>query len=138
LWGWEGIGGDFLVRWTAKIADGFAASEQDYAVRATRIDISEATRVASWHPMRFCHAAGFGKRIEYWIIGRMLKEGIYVYLPLVDDQAVDAIVQRPDRRTFFAGTGAVLLAASPLADPRTNSGRILLPLTSARQYRGNN
>ena len=45
---------------------------------------------------RFRHSAGFGKRIEYWIVGRMLKEGMDVYLPLVDDHAVDAIVKRPD------------------------------------------
>ena len=42
----------------------------------------------------FRHSAGFGKRIEYWIIGRMLKEGMDVYVPLVDDHAVDAIVKR--------------------------------------------
>ena len=44
----------------------------------------------------FRHSAGFGKRIEYWIIGRMLKEGMDVYVPLVDDHAVDAIIRRPD------------------------------------------
>jgi hypothetical protein len=44
----------------------------------------------------FRHSTGFGKRIEYWIIGRMLKEGMDVYVPLVDDHAVDAIVRRPD------------------------------------------
>jgi hypothetical protein len=44
----------------------------------------------------FRSSAGFGKRIEYWIIGRMLKEGMDVYVPLVDDHAVDAIVRRPD------------------------------------------
>ena len=44
----------------------------------------------------FRHSAGFGKRIEYWIIGRMLKEGLDVYVPLVDDHAVDAIVKRSD------------------------------------------
>jgi len=42
------------------------------------------------------HSAGFGKRIEYWVIGRMLKEGLDVYVPLVDDHAVDAIVRRKD------------------------------------------
>src|SRR5690242_20716183 len=47
-------------------------------------------------PGTFRHAAGFGKRIEYWIIGRMLKEGMDVYVPLVDDHAVDAIVRRTD------------------------------------------
>jgi len=45
---------------------------------------------------KFRHSAGFGKRIEYWIIGRMLKEGLDVYVPLVDDNAIDAIVRRPD------------------------------------------
>jgi hypothetical protein len=44
--------------------------------------------------MRFRHLAGFGKRIEYWIIGQMLKQGLDVYVPLVDDNAVDAIVRR--------------------------------------------
>lgn len=44
----------------------------------------------------FRHSAGFGKRIEYWIIGRMLREGMDVYVPLVDDHAVDAIVRRSD------------------------------------------
>lgn len=40
--------------------------------------------------------AAFGKRIEYWIVGRMLKEGLDIYLPLVDDDAVDALVRRPN------------------------------------------
>jgi hypothetical protein len=44
----------------------------------------------------FRHSAGFGKRIEYWIVGLMLKEGMDVYIPLVDDHAVDAIVRRKD------------------------------------------
>jgi hypothetical protein len=44
----------------------------------------------------FRHAAGFGKRIEYWIIGNMLKEGLDVYVPLVDDDAIDAVIRRPD------------------------------------------
>jgi hypothetical protein len=47
-------------------------------------------------PKSFRSSAGFGKRIEYWIIGRMLKEGMDVYVPLVDDHAVDAIVRRAD------------------------------------------
>lgn len=46
--------------------------------------------------MRFRHSAGFGKRIEYWIVGLLLKEGFDVYMPLVDDHAVDAIIRRPD------------------------------------------
>lgn len=46
------------------------------------------------HPFR--HSAGFGKRMEYWIIGKMLKEGLDVYVPLVDDDAIDAVVRRKD------------------------------------------
>src|SRR5438477_7532689 len=42
------------------------------------------------------HSAGFGKRIEYWIIGQMLKEGLDVFVPLVDDDAIDAVVRRPN------------------------------------------
>jgi hypothetical protein len=44
----------------------------------------------------FRNAAGFGKRIEYWVIGKMLKEGFDVYVPLVDDDAIDAVVRRAD------------------------------------------
>ncbi|MCE5212375.1 MAG: hypothetical protein LLG40_12565 [Deltaproteobacteria bacterium] len=44
----------------------------------------------------FRHSAGFGKRIEYWIIGLMLKEDLDVYVPLVDDDAIDAVVRRAD------------------------------------------
>ncbi len=44
----------------------------------------------------FRNSAGFGKRIEYWVIGLMLKEGIDVYVPLVDDDAIDAVIKKPD------------------------------------------
>lgn len=44
----------------------------------------------------FRNSAAFGKRIEYWMIGRMLKEGLDLYLPLVDDDAIDAVIRRPD------------------------------------------
>jgi hypothetical protein len=47
----------------------------------------------------FRNSAAFGKRMEYWIIGRMLKEGIDVYVPLVDDHAVDAIIKRHNGST---------------------------------------
>ena len=42
------------------------------------------------------HSAGFGKRIEYYIVGLMLKQGLDVYMPLVDDDAIDAVVKKPD------------------------------------------
>ena len=46
--------------------------------------------------IKFRHSAGFGKRIEYWVVGLMLKQGLDVYLPLVDDNAIDAVIKRPD------------------------------------------
>lgn len=42
----------------------------------------------------FRHSAGFGKRMEYFLIGLMLKEGLDVYVPLVDDDAIDAVIRR--------------------------------------------
>ena len=58
------------------------------------------------HPFR--HSAGFGKRIEYWIVGLMLKQGMDVYLPLVDDDAIEAQLAHADqnnvRRTYNHAT----------------------------------
>ena len=69
----------------------------------------------------FRNSAAFGKRIEYWIIGRMLKDGLDVYVPLVDDHAVDALIKRADgsiaqvqikaRSATVAETDAALFAA---------------------------
>lgn len=44
----------------------------------------------------FRHNAGFGKRMEYYIIGLMLKEGLDCYVPLVDDDGIDVVVRRND------------------------------------------
>jgi hypothetical protein len=44
----------------------------------------------------FRHSAGFGKRMEHWIIGKMLKEGLDVYIPLVDDFGIDAVIRKLD------------------------------------------
>lgn len=46
--------------------------------------------------MNYRHSAGFGKRIEFYITGRMLKEGLDLYIPLVDDNAIDAVVRKED------------------------------------------
>ncbi len=46
--------------------------------------------------MKYRNLAAFGKRIEFWLIGQMLKEGLDVYVPLVDDIAIDAVIRRPD------------------------------------------
>lgn len=71
----------------------------------------------------FRNSAGFGKRIEYWIIGLMLKEGIDVYVPLVDDDAIDAVIRKDDgkfatvqikaRSKDVADGDAALFAAIP-------------------------
>lgn len=71
----------------------------------------------------FRQAASFGKRIEFWIVGRMLKAGMDVYMPLVDDQGVDAIVRRRDgsvalvqikaRSSKVAAKAAALFAGIP-------------------------
>ena len=42
----------------------------------------------------FRNSASFGKRMEFWIIGRMLKEGLDIYVPLVDDMGIDAVIRR--------------------------------------------
>jgi len=44
--------------------------------------------------IKFRHSAGFGRRIEYWIIGQMLRENLDVYVPLVDDFGVDAVIRK--------------------------------------------
>jgi len=79
--------------------------------------------------MRFRHTAGFGKRIEFWIIGEMMKEGLDVYIPLVDDMAIDAVVRQADgkfievqikaRSKDVVEGDAALFAAIP-HEPREN------------------
>ena len=44
----------------------------------------------------FRSSAGFGKRMEYWVAGLMIKEGLDVYMPLVDDKGIDMVVRRED------------------------------------------
>ena len=77
----------------------------------------------------FRHSAGFGKRIEYWIIGQMLKQGHDVYVPLVDDMGIDAVVRKPDgiftevqikARSKNVVFGDAALFAAMTHDPRKN------------------
>lgn len=65
--------------------------------------------------MTFRNRAGFGKQIEYWIISRMLIEGMDLYVPLVDDDAIDAIVRRRD------GTFALVQIKAQSADAAPRS-----------------
>lgn len=44
----------------------------------------------------FRHSAGFGKRMEYNLVGQMLMEGLDVYMPLVDDHGVDCVIKKED------------------------------------------
>ena len=44
----------------------------------------------------FKHSAGFGKRMEYKLVGDMLMEGLDCYLPLVDDHGVDCVIKKSD------------------------------------------
>jgi hypothetical protein len=34
--------------------------------------------------------------MEYWLISQMLREGLDVYVPLVDDFGIDAVVRKQD------------------------------------------
>ena len=42
----------------------------------------------------FRNNAGFGKRMEYFVISRMLEQGLDVYTPLIDDFGIDAVVRK--------------------------------------------
>lgn len=44
----------------------------------------------------FRHNAGFGKRMEFLVISKMLEQGLDIYLPLVDDFGIDAVVRKKD------------------------------------------
>ncbi len=44
----------------------------------------------------FRHTAGFGKRMEYYLIGKMLMENLDCYTPLVDDHGVDCVIKKAD------------------------------------------
>jgi len=44
----------------------------------------------------FRHTAGYGKSMEYKLIGQMLAEGLDCYIPLVDDHGVDCVIKRSD------------------------------------------
>ncbi len=39
---------------------------------------------------------GFGKRIEYWLSGLLLKEGLDVYIPLIDYHGTDLLIKKSD------------------------------------------
>lgn len=44
----------------------------------------------------FRHSAGFGKRKEYNLAGKILMEELDVYFPLVDDYGVECVIKKED------------------------------------------
>jgi hypothetical protein len=80
--------------------------------------------------MTFRHSAGFGRRMEYWLIGRMLRDGLDVYVPLMDDFSVDAVVRKQDNQFIEVQINArssevllgdaALFAAIDHPEPRKN------------------
>jgi len=77
----------------------------------------------------FRHSAAFGKRIEYYIVGLMLKEGLDVYMPLVDDDAIDAVVKKPD--------GSFVEVQIKARSKRVNFGSAALFAALKHEYRPN-
>ena len=77
----------------------------------------------------FRHSAAFGKRMEYYLIGLMLKEGLDVYVPMVDDDGIDVVVKRPGgefvevqikARSKEVKFGDAALFAAMMTKPREN------------------
>jgi hypothetical protein len=77
----------------------------------------------------FRHSAGFGKRMEYWIAGLMLKEGMDVYMPLIDDNGIDAVVRRPN------GTFVEVQIKARSSDVQIGSAGLFAAIT--HEYRPN-
>ena len=44
--------------------------------------------------MYYRDTASFGKRMEHYLIGQMLKEGLDCYIPMVDDDGIDVIIRK--------------------------------------------
>ncbi len=77
----------------------------------------------------FRSSAGFGKRMEYNLIGKMLMEGLDCYLPLVDDHGVDCVIKKPDgtfieiqikARSNEVSNGDAALFSAIVHEPRPN------------------
>lgn len=44
----------------------------------------------------FFTTASFGKRVEFTVIAKMLKSGLDIYLPMVDDKGIDCLIRKSD------------------------------------------
>lgn len=91
--------------------------------RKSSLLVLEVTDVRGVINMRFFDSASFGKRMEYYLIGQMLKEGLDCYMPLVDDKAIDVVIRKPSgeyievqikarSKTVAAGDAALFAAMS--------------------------
>lgn len=77
--------------------------------------------------MTFRDKASFGKRMEFVVIGELLREGHDVYLTLVDDRGIDCIIRTDsgkyfdiqikarskDSKWYLAGTFSNLVVENP-------------------------
>jgi hypothetical protein len=81
---------------SANCSSALAISTNFIADFPPRIYATRRSQRGGGMSIAFRHTAGFGKRIEYYIIGLMLKQGLDVFMPLVDDNAIDAVIKRPD------------------------------------------
>ncbi len=77
----------------------------------------------------FRHNAGFGKRMEFFVISKMLEQGLDVYIPLVDDFGIDAVVRKKNgefvelqikARSKDVAFGDAALFAAITHEPRDN------------------
>lgn len=77
----------------------------------------------------FRHNAGFGKRMEFFVISKMLEQGLDVYIPLVDDFGIDAVVRKKNgefielqikARSKDVAFGDAALFAAITHEPREN------------------
>ena len=69
----------------------------------------------------FRHSAAFGKRIEFYVVGLMLKQGLDVYLPLVDDNRVSTLLLVWLRILSSCGGSGVLAIVSSFCEVRVSA-----------------
>ena len=77
----------------------------------------------------FRDSASFGKRMEHYLIGLMLKEGLDCYMPLVDDFGIDLVIRKQNgkfievqikARSKTVAEGDAALFAAMTHDKRKN------------------
>ena len=79
--------------------------------------------------MRFWHSAGFGQRMMVYLIGKMLKEGLDCYIPLVDGDSRDVV----DRRS----NGSFIEVQTKARANDVKSGNVALLAAMTHELRDN-